>query len=410
MIVIASRSIDRARSPQQAARRAAPLDIRHIVIDDCHHPLRANGVFQVARMLTLEQIEAGDDARIILFRASNAAAADDVLDVRADLLPLAGLKLLGRVVRLAPQIVTTLLSGAGPRTIFHIHGARLPLLWSLSREFRRLGVPYAITVHGRYSHLYDRRGKPRRRAPLLYLKTIERPVLNASRFVQAVTASEKAIVQGIAPKARIEVIPNAVFSSARDGPPAAPRRSGPTQGFPRFGFCGRYAIEHKGLDLLVEGFALYRRAGGKGRLTLVGTGPEREQLIVMAARLGVKDLVEVNGPLFADEKNAILESWDFFVQPSRFDVLPGGLLGAALLGSPLIVTAETGLLQQVVSLEAGIPIGDLSAAAVAVALQTAENVGPDAWPRMSCNAHVMATSIGDWTAIAARIRSLYDLA
>ena len=408
MTVIALRNADFARPPRQAPHRMAPLDIRHIVIDDCHHPLRANGVHHVARMLTLEQIEAGDHARIVLFRAPEGETFDEVADVRTDLLPLIGSKLLGRLVRLAPKILTTLLAGANPRTIFHIHGARQPLLWSLSRALRQRGYPYAITVHGRYSHLFDLDGRTQRRTSLLYLKTVERGVLNAARFVHAVSEAERRIIRRIAPDARLEVVANAAFSSSRDGPPPAPRRSAPSPRFPMFGFCGRYEIEHKGLDLLIQGFADYRRRGGKGNLTLIGTGSARQRLADMAKALGVDDWVDVGGPQFGDEKNMTLRSWDFFVQPSRFDGVPIGPLEAALLGLPLIVTAETGLRQQVASLEAGVPIADLTAEAVAQAFRAAESATPDAWMRMSRNAHAMGASIGDWTAIAERIRSLYE--
>ena len=407
MTVTALRNADFACSPQLAARRAAPLDIRHIVIDDCHHPLRANGVHQVARMLTLEQTEAGDHARIALFRAPQAKPTDDPADVRMDLLPLVGRKLLGRVVALDRRILSMLLAGAGPRTVFHIHGARQPLLWFLSRELHRAECAYAVTVHGRYSHLYDVQGRARRWAPLMYFMTVERAALTPARFVQAVSEAESAIIRRIAPRARVRVVPNAAFSSALGGAPALPRRLSPSARFPMFGFCGRYEIEHKGLDLLIAGFALYRRGGGKGQLALIGTGPSRERIAAIAAELGVGEWVEVSGPRFGDEKNAVMNDWDFFVQPSRFDGVPLGSLEAALLGLPLIVTAETGLRRQVLSFDAGVPIDDLSASAVARALHAAEAVAPDAWARLSRNAHAMASSIGDWTVIAKRLRSLY---
>jgi glycosyltransferase involved in cell wall biosynthesis len=398
-----------AQQPQQAGP-TAPLDIRHIVIDDCLHPLRANGVYQVARLLALEQIRAGDDARIVLFGAPDRAVEDSVLDVRTDLLPLIGGKFLGRVVRLSPKILTTLLARTGPRTIFHIHGARQTLLWWLSRALLRRGLAYAITVHGRYSHLYDRRGRSVRRMPVLYLKTVERAVLNSARFVQAVSATEMAIIKHVAPNARVELIPNAAFSSALVGVSPAPRRSPRSPRFPVFGFCGRYEIEHKGLDLLVEGFARYRRLGGRGYLELIGTGPAREELAALADERGVGQFVDAGGPRFGDEKLCALRSWDYFVQPSRFEGFPVGPLEAAFLGLPLIVTAETGLQTEVVSFEAGVPIGGLTADAVAKAFSVAEGAAPQAWTRMSHNAHAMAVSIGDWTGIAAQLRLLYESA
>jgi hypothetical protein len=74
-----------------------------------------------------------------------------------------------------------------------------------------------------------------------------------------------------------------------------------------------------------------------------------------------------------------------------------------------MVTAETGLLEQVKSHDAGVPIDALDAKAVASALAAAELVRPDSWPRLSSNAHALAVSIGNWTTIARQIRSLYKL-
>jgi glycosyltransferase involved in cell wall biosynthesis len=410
MTANALRNIDLVRPPEPPPGGAAPLDIRHIVIDECHHPLRANGVYHVARMLALEQTKAGDVARIELLRARQEEMDGNVFDVRTDLLPLEGGKLLGRSVRLAPQIVTTMVAGAGLRTIFHIHSARQALLWFLSRELRRRGFAYAITVHGRYSHLYDQSGKTTRWLPLLYVKTAERAVLNVARFVQAVSEAEKKIIQRIAPHANVQVIPNAAFSSALSGAPPPPPRSARRPQFPHFGYCGRYEIEHKGLDLLIEGFAIYRQRGGKGLLTLIGTGPAREQIAAMAAHFEVGAFVEVGGPKFGEEKKTALKTWDFFVQPSRFDGIPIGALEAAFLGLPLIVTAGTGLREEVASFDAGVPIDEMTAEAVARAFEAAEAVDPDAWARKSRNAFTMAKSIGDWTKVAERLRSLYERA
>ena len=329
-------------------------------------------------------------------------------DQGTNALPLIGTRLRGRLVRLAPEIMDRLVAGSSARTIFHIHGGRQTLLWSLSSGLRRRSIPYAVTIHGRYSHLFDQQGQAARRLPLAYLKLIERPVLNAARLVQAVSPAEAIVIRRIAPNAAVECIPNAAYSSAIEGIPAAPKRSAQTSGEPVFGFCGRYEIEHKGLDLLIEGFALYRRGGGRGRLALIGTGPSREQLVAMASRLGLADVTTVDGPRFGEEKTAALQSWDFFVQSSRFDGVPVGALEAALLGLPLIVTEATGLTEHLATFKSGVAITGFTREAVANALNAAERMPPNIWTETSQNAYAMARSVGDWTTIAQRLRSLYQ--
>jgi glycosyltransferase involved in cell wall biosynthesis len=288
-----------------------------------------------------------------------------------------------------------------------MHAGREPLLLPVMLRLRKLGIPYAMTIHGRYSHLFDNSGRPTRQLPLLYLKHVERHVLEGAHFVQAVTLAESAIIKRIAPRARVVLISNAAYSSRFDGEPRALERVSPSPNFPVFGFLGRYEIEHKGLDLLVDGFAAYRQAGGKGRLELVGTGPKRDVVSALASERNVAEHVTVDGPRFGDEKARLLAQWDYFVAPSRFDVAPTGPLQGAFAGLPLIVSAETGLREEVQSFGAGVGIEQLDAGAIGKALLKAERCSAAEWAAMSTAARRMSVAIGDWTAVAAKLASLY---
>lgn len=393
----------------QAGREPTPpLDIRHVIIGHCKgHPLQANGVYKVARQLAREQLGAGENAKLFYLRNGPPEPGDQPIDVPSQVLPLSGVKLRGHAVTLAPKVMAALLSGTTPNTIFHIHGGREPVLLHLTTVLRKHHVPYALTVHGRYSHIFDRQARTTRRVPALYLRLIERHVLQHARFVHAVCPQEREIIKAVAPGAQVQIIGNAAYSSRLDGAPASPRRTGPSAQFPRFGFCGRYEVEHKGLDLLVEGFAEYRKAGGKGTLELIGTGPARQALLALAERLQPDGSIIVRGPAFGAEKERALSTWDFFVMPSRFDVMPTAGLEAALFGLPLIVSLPTNLQDEVNRFGGGLPISALSPAAVARALFQAERLGAEEWALMSHAAFQMAASIGDWSAASDRLRDLY---
>ena len=390
------------------AALGGPLDVRHLIIEGGdRHPAGANGVHHVARRLVREQIHAGDDARLVLLRHPDRTDDPGIHDVPLTVLPLHGPRLRGRPLALDRQILEALLARTGPRTLFHVHGAREPLLIWLTRVFARRGIPYVVTVHGRYSHVDGTRGAPRA-AVGLYLRLAERRVLQGARFVHAVSAEERALLRRFAPGARIELVANAAFSSALDAPPAPPAPRARRGDFPSFGYCGRYEIGHKGLDLLVQGFARYRAEGGGGRLTLVGTGPARATLQAMARDLAVADAVEVQGPKFGRDKALAHQDWDYFVQPSRFDGMPIGVLEAALEGLPLVVTAATGLLGPLGEFRAGFPIRAATPEAVALALGRAGRASHDEWSGLSLRAFAMACAIGDWTLNAARLRELYQ--
>jgi glycosyltransferase involved in cell wall biosynthesis len=164
---------------------------------------------------------------------------------------------------------------------------------------------------------------------------------------------------------------------------------------------------HKGLDLLIEGFALYRRRGGTGRLEMAGTGPERETLERMVAAHGIADATRVGGPLFGEAKAQALATWDYFVAPSRFDGFPLGPTQAALSGLPLVLSAATGLKRHVEESGAGLIIDTLTPEAVADALARAGSADASAWVAMSAAAYRMALAFGDWSAVSDRLLALY---
>lgn len=384
-----------------------PLDIRHLIFDEADdHPSAANGLHQVARQLALEQLHAGDQSRLV-FLAAPGRDPEVPPSIPAQILPLRGRRILGRSIGLDQDVLDAILSDAGPSTVYHIHGVRQPLLLPIARALRRRRVPYGITAHSRFAHIYSLDHKLERPRTALYVKLLEGSALKAARFVHALTPHEADVVRRLVPGARVVLLPNAVYSSRLDGIPQAPTRRDPSAEFPIFGFFGRLAIEHKGLDLLIEGFARYRHAGGRGRLALFGSGQTHQQLAEMCAAAGVADASSIEGPRFGPDKLQAASQWDFYVAPSRFDHMPLALMEAGLMGLPLILSEGTGLLQQVEAARAGLAIADLSAQSVAEAMHAAETIGPAQWRLLSQNAYRVALSIGDWTAIAASLRDLY---
>jgi len=188
---------------------------------------------------------------------------------------------------------------------------------------------------------------------------VERFLLANARFVHAISQHERRVLRRIAPRAQIQTIGHGAYSSRFDGVPVRPEGRERSSSFPRFAYCGRYAVWHKGLDLLLKGFAEYRHNGGRGSLTMIGSG-DREPLTSLARSLDISDAVEVRGPSFGGDRDAVLRGCDFFVVASRFDAGPLTALEAALLGLPLLVTPGTAVSEAIICRAAGISITDLT--------------------------------------------------
>jgi glycosyltransferase involved in cell wall biosynthesis len=89
----------------------------------------------------------------------------------------------------------------------------------------------------------------------------------------------------------------------------------------------------KGIEVLIEAFAF---AGGKGRLMLVGSGPEEGKLRELSTRLGVSGSMEFTG--FRHDIPQVLAGMDVFVISSFSEGLPTSLLEAMASGCACIVT------------------------------------------------------------------------
>jgi N-acetylgalactosamine-N,N'-diacetylbacillosaminyl-diphospho-undecaprenol 4-alpha-N-acetylgalactosaminyltransferase len=92
-------------------------------------------------------------------------------------------------------------------------------------------------------------------------------------------------------------------------------------------------VKNKNFALLIDAFA---QSGLRGKLVILGDGPEREALIRKAIDLGLGDRVLMPG--FAKNPFTLLRRADVFVLPSSAEGFPNSLLEAMAVGVPVIST------------------------------------------------------------------------
>jgi glycosyltransferase involved in cell wall biosynthesis len=179
----------------------------------------------------------------------------------------------------------------------------------------------------------------------------ERSLLSNVYKLHALGSSEVEDLTVLAPLKKIILIPNGqnieevIFKPVKTKEPFEK---------PIFGFCGRLSKDQKGLDLLIEGFAIYRRGGGKGELWLIGDGPDRSFLKNLAVKKAIEKSIIFLGALFNDEKLSHIAKMDVFVHTSRWDGIPMAVLEAAALSKPLLLSKATNLCPYVDNYENGI--------------------------------------------------------
>jgi len=201
-------------------------------------------------------------------------------------------------------------------------------------------------------------------------------------------------------------IPNGVdsdFFNPRGAP--SPRRDNRI----RCVFAGRFSPE-KTLHVLLEAIAIVRKNFGLDvHLSLVGAGPEEQNLRRRIQALGLGSCVAVTGWVPREMVAAALHSSDIFVLPSRIEGMPMACLQAMAAGLPIVASRNPGALEVVREGENGIfaPVGDAAALADGIARLAGD---PEMRRRMAARSREIAWADFRWDVIIDRYLDLFESA
>ena len=123
-------------------------------------------------------------------------------------------------------------------------------------------------------------------------------------------------------------------------------------------FIGRYSVWQKGLDLLLEAISREKKQLLENNVVFKLYGPDDrtgsyENICDIVKKKDICELVEVNGPVFDEEKRNVLINSSFFVHTSRFEGMPMSVLDALSYGVPCLVTQGSNLREVVEQYNAG---------------------------------------------------------
>lgn len=169
-----------------------------------------------------------------------------------------------------------------------------------------------------------------------------------------------------------------------------------------FLYIGRLDAYHKGLDLLIEAIGIDADFLRKNNCKFKIYGPDfldrAVRLQGLIADTHVEDLVEQNGPISGKEKEHELLKADIFIQTSRFEGMPLGILEAMSYGIPNLVTRGTTVGELIESENAGW-MAETTSESIAKTIKEAVQ-DRSKYVEYGLNARILCENNFSWTAIA----------
>jgi glycosyltransferase involved in cell wall biosynthesis len=229
--------------------------------------------------------------------------------------------------------------------VLGIFGLFLPSNVGIARVARRGRVPYVCSLLSQQTPALLADG--RRLIKSAYTRLYELAVLRSAAGIHFYSEYERSLWKSIQRLTSFE-------ASLGVPPPHAELTIGPRENTDRgFTFFGRLDVHQKGLDILLEAFALSGPdLGGHRKLSIVGRDYRGglDRLVELADRLSISDYVTFVGE---SEDFSPIQQARFLVYPSRYDGPPRPPRLALSIGVPLVVTDATNMGNGVVEFGAG---------------------------------------------------------
>ncbi|GJQ29080.1 MAG: glycosyl transferase [Phycisphaerae bacterium] len=224
--------------------------------------------------------------------------------------------------------------------VVHLHGVWYPICLAAARAAQAAGVPYVLAPHGMLDPwaLSEKALKKK-----VFLALAYRAMVNRASLIHALSDYEAQSIGALGYRPPVATIPNGVFLDEIDPlplPGAYFAAHPELRGEPFVVFLSRLHPV-KGLDILVEAFAIVVRRVPGARLVVIGPdwGAEAD-LRARARTLGVADRVHLVGPAYGKEKFAAMVDAACFCLPSKHEAFSVAIVEALAAGCPVVISEQ----------------------------------------------------------------------
>ena len=219
--------------------------------------------------------------------------------------------------------------------IIIFHQLYYPKFLKIAKEAKKLNIPYIIIPHGSMTREAQR---------IKRLKKIAGNLVFFNKFMKGASA-----IQYLSEDEKSRAFRNyPCFVSTNGIYMPSEQKDSFNEDKLIFSYIGRYSIFHKGLDLLIEAIKSKEELLRKNNCIFNLYGPQTDDYIQeinslkeLTKEKGVSDFVFINGPVLDAEKKETLLNTDIFIQCSRFEGMPMGILEAMSYGIPCLITKGT---------------------------------------------------------------------
>jgi glycosyltransferase involved in cell wall biosynthesis len=244
-----------------------------------------------------------------------------------------------------------LLHVAPAHDVLHSHNTFLALNLYAAQAHERTGRPLFFHVQGALSPVLVNRGFAKSVRKHLYIRMIERRILNRANAIFALSEVEAAQIRRYGVTAPVVIVPNGLWPTETiDNASGAVFRSqlGIQSGQEVILYLGRI-MSQKGLHLLVQAFAKLRMQFPNVTLVLAGSRDQAPEYVhcleTMAMENGIQQAVSWAGFLNEGEKNRAWSAATIFCYPSESEGMAMSVLEAMDAGIPTIVSRECNMPQ-----------------------------------------------------------------
>ena len=178
----------------------------------------------------------------------------------------------------------------------------------------------------------------------------------------------------------------------------------------KFLYIGRYEWKVKGLDLLFEAIHINADYLRQKQCVFNLYGPDilgrLEQVEQLVKKNQIEDLVTLNLEISGKEKERALLDADIFIQTSRHEGMPMGILEAMSYGIPCLVSEGTTLAKTIDESEAGWNAGTTVDSISETILQAVRD--RNTWMSYGHNGRLLVERAFSWNAVAEHILEQYS--